>query len=75
MHAMYCDIVTVPMYPILHYRRIRTYKPYLDAIVDIIQGGSSYSLFQGIVNTAQENTTNQTADVLAEDQLQPPWTW
>ena len=32
----------------------------------------SYSRLQRLGNIAQENTTNQTADVLVEDQLQPP---
>ena len=28
-----------------------------------------------MVNIAQDNTNNQTTDILVEDQLQPPWTW
>ena len=32
----------------------------------------SASLIQGLGNSCRENSTNQTADVLVEDQLQPP---
>ena len=45
--------------------------PYLAASIDYLCR-VSYSLHQRHGNIAQENTTNQTANILVEDQLQPP---
>ena len=45
------------------------HMPYLDAAVDCTHVGSAIGSFKDLVRVAQENSTNQTADVLLEDQL------
>ena len=45
--------------------------PCLAAIVDDVYIGSASAPFNDLVTVAQENSTNQTADVLVENQLQP----
>ena len=44
--------------------------PCLVAIIDSTHGSATVS-FKNLVTVGQENFTNQTADVLVEDQLQP----
>ena len=51
-----------------HYQHIL----YIVAIVDCTHVGSATASFKDLVTVAQENTTNQAAAVLMEDQLQPP---
>ena len=45
--------------------------PYLVAIVDCTHVRSATASFKDLVIVAQENSTNQTADVLVEDQPHP----
>ena len=55
-------LLTVPMWTALSSTQI---SAHLVAIVDCIHAGSA-------VTVAQDNSTNQTADGLVEDPLQPP---
>ena len=45
---------------------------YILLLLLIAPVGSAIASFKELVTVAQENSTNQTADVLVEDQLQPP---
>ena len=46
--------------------------PCLVAIGDCAHVGSASAFFKDLVTVAQNNSTNQTSDILVENQLQPP---
>ena len=64
-------LLTVLMYTTLSTTKYHNI-PYIVAIVDCTHVGPAIASFKDSCNNAQENTTNQTADVLVKDQLQSP---
>ena len=60
---------------IVDYAHVGAATPCLVAIVDYAHVGAATASFEDLVTVPKENSTNQTADILVEDQLQSPWDW
>ena len=72
LHALSCCYCC--LYPCIPRRPLNRYQHihYLLAIVDYTLVGSATASFKDLVTVTQENYTNQTADILVEDQIRPP---
>ena len=71
---MPCLVAIVDVHHVVHYTKTSIYH-YIVAIVDYTRVGSATDTSKDLVEVAQENSTNQTADVLVEDSYSILWTW